>query len=154
MLEQKRRKRLRIISHYIDACVLTCQTSSAHDCLRRRMQMLLGSIIAVKSALKKELLPIAGEVDKCQNRKGENDCALYHTVQLPAYLLDGLLVHTIVFAVRCRCSWNQLLLLHELCSRSCCLLQEMQINVRIGKEKTIAHYIALYICRRTYLAAF
>ena len=129
MLEQERRKRLHILSHCIAARVLIWRHFSAQDCLSHRMQMLLESILDALLALQQKLLPILGEVDKCQNRKGENDCTLYRTVYPPVYLLAGLLVHTTVFAVGCRCSWNQLSLLYEFYGRSCCLLYEKQINV-------------------------
>ena len=65
MLEKERRKRLRILSHCIAARVLTWRPYTAHDCLRRRMHMLLKSIVSALSALQQKLLLIVGEVDKC-----------------------------------------------------------------------------------------
>ena len=154
MLEQESRKRLRILSHCIAARVLIWEPSSSHDHLRRWIHMILESILYALSDPQQKLLPIVGEVDKLQNRKGENNHTLYRTVQPLAYLLGSLLVHKIVFAVRCICSWNKLLMLYEICIRNFCLLQERQTNVRIVRQKTIAHYITLYSCGYTYLADF
>ena len=129
MLEQERRKQLHIILHCIADSIRTWRPSSSHGRFCRRMQMLLELFLSAVSYLHQKLLPILVEVDKCYNRKGENDSAFYRTVQLTAYLLGGLLVHTVVFAIGCRCSWDQLSLLYELFNRSCCPFQQRQINV-------------------------
>ena len=140
MREQERREILHIISHCIADQVLTWRSSSAHNCICRRMKMIFEPIIAALSSLQQKLQPILGEVDKYQNRKGENNCTLYLTVQLLAYLLGGLIVHMIVFAFIRRCSWNKLSLLYELCSRIFSLLQERQINVRLGGGNDYTFY--------------